>query len=164
MSIKPHAWYRLTNGYTGPTLALDVINDGTHNDPAKGLLNMATVGNFTGQHWNFVERSEGKYEVSTWFLGTNRALNVYGNNMTTPHLALARNFSGQRWNLTLIRGTTYKLSNDYSGPDLHLDVKSDTRIPYLSTGDHTGQYWDFTEIRDMITTDTPPSKPVSRSQ
>ena len=41
------------------------------------------------------------------------------------------------------------MSNDWSGPDLHLDVYSDTKIGFMGNGDHFGQYWVFTPIEEV---------------
>ena len=139
-----NVWYQLTNAYTGLAMALDVVNDdGPH---SSGTLNMAPTGSFSGQRWRFVSYTNrpGTYYVYSQFLGSNKRLDVYGNDKTKPHLADAGNYSGQIWSVTPWGDGTYRLTNAYSGPDLHLDVYSNTKVPFLGDGNHSGQHWTLT--------------------
>lgn len=142
---KPHQWYRLTNTFTGTSLSLDVVNDG--GQASSGTLQMAPSGNFSGQYWQLESsHSSSKYTLHTQFLGPNKRLDVYGNDKTKPHLADAGNYSGQIWTITAWGDGTFRLTNEYSGSGLHLDVYSDTKVPFLGDGDHSGQHWTFTPI------------------
>jgi hypothetical protein len=142
-------WYRFTNNYTGPTLSLDVVNDAGQN--SSGTLQMADTGDFSGQYWCFVlnpSSSTSTYALYTMFLGPNMRLDVYGNEDTTPHLAAAGDYSGQIWTITSWGDGTWMLTNQYSGSGLHLDVYSDTDVPFLGDGDSTGQHWTIAPILD----------------
>jgi hypothetical protein len=41
---------------------------------------------------------------------------------------------------------TYKLTNDFTGPEESLDTYNDTHEPFLGTGDHSGQHWTLTQL------------------
>jgi hypothetical protein len=144
---SPSQWYRFTNNYTGPTLSLDVVNDG--GQASSGTLQMANSGNFSGQYWRFIPNpspSSPTYALYTQFLGPNKRLDVYGDDKTKPHLADAGNYSGQIWTIASWGDGTWRLTNAYSGSGLHLDVYSDTKVPFMGDGDHTGQHWHITPI------------------
>ncbi|EDR13472.1 carbohydrate-binding module family 13 protein [Laccaria bicolor S238N-H82] len=142
---SPTKWYRLTNLYTGEALSLDVVNDNGPN--SSGTLQMAATGNFSGQYWRFQPNPAGStstYALFTQFLGEGKRLDVYGDDKTKPHLAAAGNYSGQIWTVTPWGDGTYRLTNSYSGSDLHLDVYSDSKVPFLGDGNHSGQHWRIT--------------------
>jgi hypothetical protein len=144
---SPLYWYRLTNAFTTPSFALDVVNDG--GKASSGTLEMAPSGNFSGQYWRLVpnpDPSSTTYALYTLFLGANKRLDVYGDDKTKPHLADAGRYSGQIWTLKPWGDGTWQLTNQYSGPDLHLDVYSDTKVPFMGDGNHTGQHWTLTAI------------------
>lgn len=112
----------------------------------------------TGQHWQFRphEDNDGTYKLCTWFLGTSKTLDVYGDDKTTPHLADEGNYSGQKWKIVpwMRCGEwdgTYKLWNTYSGEDMFLDTYSGTRQPFMGVGNHTGKHWTITPIRPITT-------------
>ena len=143
----PSQWYRLTNAYTGPNIALDVVND--NGTASSGILQMAPSGNFSGQYWQLIpypSASSNTYALFTSFLGPNKRLDVYGNDATKPHLSDAGNYSGQIWTISPWGDGTWRLWNQFSGSSLHLDVYSDTKVPFMGDGDHTGQHWTFTPI------------------
>lgn len=83
------------------------------------------------------------------FLGPNRVLDVYGNDKTKPHLATEGNYSGQLWTLDGWGDSTWRLSNAYSGDDLHLGTYLDTHEPFMGDGNHSGQHWTITAIRKI---------------
>ena len=146
----PSQWYRLTNAFTGPNIALDIIND--NGTASSGVLQMAPSGNFSGQYWQLVPFPSGStntYALYTLFLGPNKRLDVYGDDVTKPHLADAGNFAGQIWNIIPWGDGTWQLWNQYSGSRIHLDVYSDTKVPFLGDGDHSGQHWTFTPISSL---------------
>lgn len=153
--IDTSAYYRLTNTYLGTSQSLDIVNDG--NDSRK--LKMANSGNFSGQFWHFVRLDGGssnhpKYALRTQFRGEGFSLDVKNNagtNSRSLHLAPTGHYSGQFWTVTPWQdGTgTFRLTNDFTGPDVHLDTYADTHEPFLDTGDHTGQHWRFERIGDF---------------
>jgi hypothetical protein len=158
VSFDPNTWYKLTNAYCGPDIALDIVNDAGSN--STGKLKMASWGQVghTGQHWQFRphEDNDGTYKLCTWFLGTLKSLDVYGDDKTKPHLADEGNYSGQKWKIVpWIRcgewDGTYTLWNTYSGEDMFLDTYSGTREPFMGEGNHTGKHWTITPIRPITT-------------
>ena len=159
---KPSQWYRLTNAFTGPNLALDVVND--NGTASSGALQMSPSGNFLGQYWQltpYPSPSSGTYALFTLFLGANKRLDVYGNDATMPHLADAGDHSGQIWTISPWGDGTWQLSNQFSGSGLHLDTYSDTKVPFMGGGDDTGQHWTFTFIQGTSLSLTPGASPSS---
>ncbi|KAF1953682.1 M6 metalloprotease [Byssothecium circinans] len=147
--FDPKKWYRLKNTYNPPTHSLDVINDNGVN--SKGLLQTARDGNFSGQHWQIKSNGDGTYFLRTLFLGANRRLDVYGNDMRKPVLQPAGWYSGQYWTITGWGDGTYNLSNAYGGPNLVLDTKEGGPSVWLNdknTGRPT-ERWTITPIRDI---------------
>ncbi|KAJ5668904.1 Extracellular alkaline serine protease [Penicillium macrosclerotiorum] len=142
-----HTWYRLTNDYLGPRIALDVVEDGLGNP--QGVLKMAPVGEYPGQYWQFVPQSSGTFKLHSKFFGHQMALDVWGNNKIMPHLARAGHFSGQYWKILEWGDGTWKLSNGYSGSNFFLDTYSDTHDPFMAEGNHTGQHWTITPIANI---------------
>jgi hypothetical protein len=151
-TIDPDSWYRLTNAHLGPSISLDVENDGAGNK--EGLLKMSPSGDYSGQFWRFIPQpSSGTYKIQNMFLGPNRALDVYGNDKTKPHLATVGNYSGQMWTLDGWGDSTWRLLNAYSGDDLRdglrLDTYSDTHGLFMCAGNNSGQHWTLTAIRKV---------------
>lgn len=141
----PSAHYRLWNDYTGQNQALDVINDGT----GQYKIHMVGSADYSGQFWKFTERSPGKYDLSTLWLGPNKCLDVIndaGVDSTSVHLTDKGNFSGQFWTLTPWGDGSWRLTNDFTGPNKHLDVYSDTKEGFLGTDNHSGQHWHLAKI------------------
>ena len=158
----PSQWYRLTNAFTGPNLALDVVND--NGSASSGVLQMSASGNFSGQYWQltpYTTSSSSTYALFTMFLGINKRLDVYGNDATKPHLADAGDYSGQIWTISPWGDGTWQLSNQYSGSGLHLDTYSDTKVPFMGDGDHSGQHWTFTFIQATSSSSIPGNSPSS---
>jgi hypothetical protein len=155
-------WYRLTNAFTGPNLALDVVND--NGSASSGVLQMSSSGNFSGQYWQltpYPTSSSSTYALFTMFLGANKRLDVYGNDATMPHLGDAGNYSGQIWTISPWGDGTWQLWNQYSGSGLHLDTYSDTKVPFMGDGDHTGQHWTFTLLQAVSSSSIPGNSPSS---
>ncbi|KAJ6082373.1 hypothetical protein N7499_007247 [Penicillium canescens] len=147
-TIDPGTWYRLTNAHLGPSISLDVINDGVGNK--EGLLKMSPSADYSGQFWRFIPQpSSGTYKIQNMFLGPNRALDVYGNDRTKPHLATEGNYSGQMWTLDGWGDTTWRLLNAYSGDGLRLDTYLDTHGLFMGDGNNSGQHWTLTAVRKI---------------
>lgn len=157
VSFDPNMWYKLSNNFLGADTALDIVNDRGSN--STGKLKMASFGErgHTGQHWQFRPHpdNDGTYKLCTWFLGTQKALDVYGDDKSQPHLADEGNYSGQKWNIVpwMRCGTwdgTYKLWNMYGGDEMFLDTYSGSHAPFVGVGDHTGKHWSITPIRPIL--------------
>jgi len=114
-SFDSNSWYKIKNA-AKPGRALDVINDG--NQERDGRLQMAADGDFSGQYWQLrpSRTSPGSYNLCTMWLGRNKALDVYGDDKTTPHLTTAGNYSGQQWQIRRHGRGTWSLTNLYSAP------------------------------------------------
>ena len=117
-SFDSRYWYKI-HPASRPFMTLDVINDG--NQLTDAHIHLAQDGNFSGQYWQFrpSRTQPGAYNLVTMWLGKDRALDVYGDDKTTPHLTAAGNFSGQQW---MIHSNgdghghgTWRLTNSYSG-------------------------------------------------
>lgn len=111
---------------------------------------MALIGNSSGQLWKFVPLGVSRYAIRTISLGDGFSLDVVndnGINSRKLRLAPTADVSGQSWMITTWSDATYRLSNDFTGPDMHLDTV-DTAEPYtpmLSTNNTSGQHWRFTK-------------------
>jgi hypothetical protein len=101
------------------------------------------------QYWRLMNVVGGKFKLCTGFY-RNKHLDVVCEDKTTSYLADAGIFTGQFWSLTRCYDGTYKLTNDYSGPNLHLEVHNDTYEAFLGTGDCTGQHWHITPIWRVV--------------
>lgn len=112
------AYYRLTNQYNGQSLSLDVIGGTTD-------LTMAPTGDFSGQYWRIIPfpNQTGKFYLRTMYKGDEYSLDITNDQYKTPHLASTGNFTGQMWTLNN-EGDIFKLSNDFTGPSVFLDVYS----------------------------------------
>lgn len=148
--LETDVWYRLQNT-ARPEMSLDVINDGRQE--IDGNIHLAPDGDFSGQHWQLrpSKTYPGYFNLCTLWLGTNRCLDVYGDDATKPHLAQAGNFTGQQWQLIGQGGDVWKLTNTYSGPDLFLDVKDNDTV-FMSSGHSDSQKWLLVKIRKITET------------
>ncbi len=148
-ALETNVWYRLVNlGWAAKSL--DVINDGKQE--TEGNIQIAATGDFSGQHWQLrLSKSHpGYFNLVTMWLGIGRALDVYGDDKTRPHLAQAGNYSGQRWQLIGQGGNVWKLTNLYSGPDLFLSAdETGEKVKMLPGGGDSYQRWTLVKIRDI---------------
>lgn len=139
------AYYRLTNQHTGPGKALDVVV--INNQYKLRVLNLDEYS--SSQSWQFSERTGGKYDLSTLWLGPSKMLDVFNNagvNSPFVHLADEGDFSGQFWTITSWGDGSWGLTNDFTGPNKHLGISSDTKEPVLIAGNHPSIRWYFTKI------------------
>ncbi|KAF2731352.1 hypothetical protein EJ04DRAFT_388917, partial [Polyplosphaeria fusca] len=128
--------YILTNSYTlsskqlasnGETVFMDSVSEG---DAHQWFLSSTT--------------STGYYRLHTAENGNSTALDVVNDNGTSStgvHFADSGDYSGQFWRFDDWGDGTLRLSNAFTGPDMHLDTYSNTFEPFLGDGDHTGQHW-----------------------
>ena len=88
----------------------------------------------------------------TALLGDGFSLDVIddGNN-ATPFLNTTANYNGQVWELTPQDDGTYKLTDDFTGPQKSLDTSPDTHEPFPNFGDFSGQHWTLTPVREVPT-------------
>ncbi|KAH8827605.1 hypothetical protein DL96DRAFT_1599628 [Flagelloscypha sp. PMI_526] len=72
--------------------------------------------------------------------------------------------SGQLWRFDVWSSfgiPDYRLSNNFTGVDMHLDVYSDTLEPHLANGDHTGQHWLLRSMGSTTPANTPSASGAS---
>ncbi|KAI1124163.1 hypothetical protein F5Y10DRAFT_36979 [Nemania abortiva] len=135
--------YSLTNAYTesGKVLSADsprsslqmreVVSGAAPSASAQWFLTPTTLSPF--------------YRLHTTSLGEGMSLDVLNDNGTSSvglHMAATGDYSGQYWRFDpWATGGGYRLSNNFTGPAMHLDVYSDTLQAHLASDDHTGQHW-----------------------
>jgi hypothetical protein len=90
---NPFNWYRLSIRNL-PGVCLDVINDGTAHE--QGKLQMAPVGNFSGQHWQFLPALDGSFCMRTMYTGTDMLLSAGDDDV---RLTREPERDGKRWYL-----------------------------------------------------------------
>jgi len=118
----PTMYYRLTNSFGPPTLALNVAN------VTSGELQMAPVGDIAGQYWYLVPVTESptKFRLQTVFLGSDRSLDVVMDDVGKEHIVLAptSRSDGQIWSLYKVTPAEaqFKLTNELTGPTKFLEV------------------------------------------
>jgi M6 family metalloprotease-like protein len=151
MALDTTSYYRLTNVSRGRGSALDVRPDGS------GLLMMAPPADVSGQYWKLVDVGGGKYALRTLYLGECFSLDVINDGKNdTPFLNATGNFTGEHWTVAPSAAYgTWRLTNDFTGPDRSLMVSPDTSEPFVGTGDFFQQSWFLTPLRKL----DPPSLP-----
>ncbi|KAI8631515.1 hypothetical protein F5Y19DRAFT_424049 [Xylariaceae sp. FL1651] len=140
--------YTLTNAYTarfkvlavapsGPAVQMDATGSGfAPSASAEWFLTMAEASPF--------------YRLHTISLGEGQSLDVLNDNGTSSinlQMAATGASTGQYWRFdawSASDGGGYRLSNNFTGLDMHVDVYSDTLQPHLAIDDtSSGQRWTF---------------------
>ena len=155
-TFSPTALYTLANSALGPNRTLQI-------DPSSGpaiLLHTAPLPaaaaplafRVTPAHdadrafWNLCATV---HTVSTGGGGgRSLCLDVFGDDKATPHLAAPAGVSGQLWTIAGWGDGTWRLTNEYSGPDLRLDSKEGAGNGTLTRGERKGQHWNFTALAE----------------
>jgi hypothetical protein len=140
--VDSNAWYRLTNKSLGDALAVDIINVGSDSL----ALQMAKVGFYSGQFWQFQPWGDGTYKVTCQFLADkNRVLDVRDDGRAI--MALAGTDNSQHWSITHLSDGSYRLTHLSTGDGLSLAISSDGRNKFVmaKTADDSHQYWIFTQ-------------------
>lgn len=120
------------------------------------------------QQWE-VSLSEflGLYRLSTTQQTRNgRSLDIFDDNGTESRASWfspTGYYTGQFWRLEPSVNGTYRLSNNFTGPDKYLDGFSEALLPQLSRSDSPSQYWTFTDVttETLITTTQTPDVPFT---
>ena len=132
----------LRNRFTGS--CLDILNDG-QNDK----LRLAPCGNFSGQHWIVVQRSDGTFQLQTEFTGQGRCLDIINDGQNNRlHMAPCGNFTGQQW-IIVSENNNLRLKTSFTGPSNCLDVVNDgqnDRVQMATCGNFSGQLWSLTDL------------------
>jgi hypothetical protein len=138
--------YILTNAYNGPTKPLV---SSSSNDSATIDQYNSTFATDTKRQW-YLSTGEyvGFYHLHTVAQGDGKSLDVFndkGVNSTGLTFAASGFFSGQLWRFDQWTDGKYRLSNNFTGVDMHLDVFSDTLGLHLASGEASGQHWSFNQ-------------------
>lgn len=137
-NIELSAKYALTNSLTG---ASKVLASALNNDSVI-IESAGTGGNLK---WYFTETNiTGRFRLHTMQKGDPNALDIFsynGLNTIGLHFYNVGDYTGQYWRLDDWGDGTIKLSNNFTGPDMLLDVANDTLKPTLAGGDSPGQHW-----------------------
>ena len=162
----PTAYYRLTNHYTGPSAPLSVYRE--PNDPHIYLTTATGLSekrpSTTTPYWQFFpvyNSSPPKYHILTEYADPDTretrflALDIFNADKSVPHLTKPGWYSGQYWRLESWEEDgdgleDVRLTNDYSGQELHLDTYSGSKKGFLGDGDHTGQHWVVEKVKKPV--------------
>lgn len=167
VKFDPNTWYKLTNTFLGPEIALDVVNSTTTGElkMARWITSSGSQGH-SGQHWRIWPHpaNDGTYKLSTWYTGPGQCLAVTGKQ---PHLAVSNWYAAQKWRIVPWFGDdcreidgkgssrrrvwdgTYRLSSEYEGQDIMLDTYAGCRTPYMGSQDTTGKHWNITPVKQV---------------
>ena len=132
------ARYTLTNPTLGSSrfLASTSFND--------SLLVVSSSSDFS-QTWYFTSTSVlDYYRLHTVAKGDQNALDVdnyYGRNSIDMHFYYVQERSGQYWQLSEQSDGSVKISNNFTGPDMFLDIDQTSLKPTLRAGDSSGTRW-----------------------
>jgi hypothetical protein len=141
VSIDTSPYYRLTNGFLGEELALDLYPE------AEGELHMSETSDSCGQFWKLVPLEDGKYAIFNAQLGDGVSLDVLSDGESDfLQMTPVENAAGQAWSLSPWGDGTYRLTTETTGDERFLDVRSDTYEPYFATGDSPGMHWTLTPV------------------
>jgi hypothetical protein len=146
--VKSGSKYVLTNPLIGSSKALASTS---FND---SVLVVPTNPDGS-QSWYFVETStSGYYRLHTEQKGDFAALDVFsynGKNTIDLHMFAVQEKTGQYWQLSKQGDGSFKINNQYTGPDIYLDVVKDTLQPTLAARDGPGQRWTLSELGSQPT-------------
>ncbi|PTB38661.1 uncharacterized protein TrAFT101_006682 [Trichoderma asperellum] len=140
-AINTSLIYVLKNSFTAAAKILSQRSDGS--------LAMVSATNVTSDSLWFLTPSllPHHYRLHTIANGVQQSLDVINTNgvqSTGLHMTGTGDYSGQYWEFKdspAGQHYPYRLSNTFTGPHEYLDVTSDTFVAFLSSGDHTGQFW-----------------------
>jgi hypothetical protein len=142
--------YMFVSALTGADTVLAAMPDPGQNSSTLTMVGATKAGS-AGQ-W-FLTRVNGNqpglfYRVHPVSLGVAQSLDVVnqGGAVTSTQLKMAASgdSSGQAWRFQKWSGDDkdgFRLSNKLTGPDMHLDVETDTLDAHLFGGDFAGQHW-----------------------
>ncbi|RYN37736.1 hypothetical protein AA0113_g11020 [Alternaria arborescens] len=173
--FSPHHFHRITNTSNSSNPTLDVINDvGRQN--STGLLKLTREGYYSGQYWSFTpsgthhcppqasepskdttSTSNTTYRIQTWWLGPNRQLDVYADDMSKAVLRRADatdTANALDWSVGQWDDGTWWIGNEASGVLKVLDVgeREDRREVVLSEKDEgrKTQRWRVEVTREIL--------------
>ncbi|KAK3323042.1 carbohydrate-binding module family 13 protein [Apodospora peruviana] len=133
--------YILTNNLTGSDYAFGIV----FNDTAPVMDSTARL--ISNDHWFLTQtKLASYYRMHILPKGRPFAFDVIssnGRNSGMLYMGTTNDqYPGQYWRFDKwANGGGYRLSNNFAGSDMHLDIRSDTLEPYLAAGDYLGQHW-----------------------
>ncbi|KAL7794354.1 carbohydrate-binding module family 13 protein [Trichoderma ceciliae] len=152
-TINTSKIYVLKNSFTAADKILALSTNGSS-------LSMVDANNLTSNGLWFLTptNTANYYRLHTIANGVKQSLDVVndqGVNSINLHLADTGDYSGQFWrfdNWPANSAYPYRLSNRFTGPNMHLDVYSNTLVAHLASGDYTGQHWVLSPADTVIVT------------
>lgn len=143
-------YYRLHTVATGDNIALDVIND---NGVDSVNVQLATVGEFTGQYWQWNIWADGTVYLSNNFTGIDKHLDTHSDTLA---LFLGDgDGTGQHWTFDSLHALG-------SGPS-SCPVVSPTDTPTSTPSDSSPSDTPTSSPPDISSSDTPTSTPLDTS-
>ncbi|KAF3914784.1 hypothetical protein ABW20_dc0101359 [Dactylellina cionopaga] len=143
-TIDTSKTYVLTNLFTGSSKPLSLSFDQTHIS-----IPDTVAADIHTQEW-FVTTTDRLpyYRLHIVSLGDALSLDVINDNdinSINVYMTSTGQYSGQYWRFdnwtSSSVGGGYRLSNSFTGLNMHLDVNSGSLQAFLGTGDTSGQHW-----------------------
>lgn len=133
--------FTLKSNQTGSDYLLSTTSAGS-----TAIMSPAREVSENSQWFATVTELKAYYRLHTVSKGRFYALdvvNTHGENSTRLYLSkTSKKILGQYWRFDEWEyGPGYRLSNNLTGLDMHLDVRVDTFEPFLAPGDRPGQHW-----------------------
>ncbi|RFU76337.1 carbohydrate-binding module family 13 [Trichoderma arundinaceum] len=152
-TINTSKIYVLKNSFTAAAKILALSANGN----SLSMVDTGSAG--PGGYWFLTPtHTTNYYRLHTIVNGVKQSLDVIndsGVQSTKLHLTNTGSYSGQFWRFDDWRTNPaypYRLSNNFTGPNAHLDVYSDTLVAHLAGGDYTGQHWTLIPADTIIVT------------
>ncbi|KAL7812097.1 hypothetical protein V8C44DRAFT_329732 [Trichoderma aethiopicum] len=153
-SISTSKIYVLKNSFTAAAKILSLTTTGT---PSLTMIDAANIN--PNSLWFLTPTyAPHFYRLHTIANGVKQSLDVVNDNgVQSVNLELANtgDYSGQFWRFDDSHTNSaypFRLSNNFTGPNAHLDVYSDTFVAHLAGGDYTGQHWALVPADTVIVT------------
>ncbi|KAF2188029.1 hypothetical protein K469DRAFT_704302 [Zopfia rhizophila CBS 207.26] len=135
--------YTLTNSLVGNSKVLASSRDNEQ-------VVVESAGTNDNQLWYFMETNvSGTYRMHTVQKGDAQVLevlNFYGVKSLGLHFFNTGPSTGQYWRLDEWDDGSVKITNEFSGPDIHLGVTEGSLEPTLAGGDKPGQHWTLSQL------------------
>ncbi|KAK1240501.1 hypothetical protein MKX07_004529 [Trichoderma sp. CBMAI-0711] len=153
-SVSTSKIYVLKNSFTAAAKILALTNNGGTS------LSMIDARNVNPDSLWFLTPTHTPrfYRLHTIANGVKQSLDVINDNGVQSinlELASTGEYSGQYWRFDdwhTNAAYPYRLSNNFTGPNAHLDVYSDTFAAHLAGGDYTGQHWALVPADTVVVT------------
>ena len=143
--------YILTNSLTGSSNALSStsLNDSLIITPLKDGLHDDQLWFFTAT------KVKNRYRIHTVQKGEFYAIDIsfYNPERTmTVHFVSVQDNTGQSWGIEKWEDGSFKIINDFSGPDMSLSADQKSMRVNMTGGDNPGQHWTLNRSDSMTKT------------